>query len=85
MINHGVSKELMNDTMSVFNEVFEMPAEDLADIYSEDPNRSCRLFTSGSPYANEDVHYWRDFLRHPCHPDLDACIQQWPEKPNRYR
>ena len=29
LINHGVSKELMNDTMSVFNEVFEMPAQDL--------------------------------------------------------
>ncbi|KAG5250491.1 hypothetical protein OIU77_025975 [Salix suchowensis] len=85
VINHGVSKELMNDTMSVFNEVFEMPAQDLSGIYSEDPNRSCRLFTSSSFYANEDVHHWRDFLRHPCHPDLDACIQQWPDKPTRYR
>uniref|UniRef100_A0A3N7EGW2 Fe2OG dioxygenase domain-containing protein n=1 Tax=Populus trichocarpa TaxID=3694 RepID=A0A3N7EGW2_POPTR len=85
VINHGVSKELMNDTMSVFKEVFEMPAEDLAGIYSEDPDRSCRLFTSSNSYASEDVHNWRDFLRHPCHPDLDACIQQWPEKPTRYR
>ncbi|KAL3603505.1 hypothetical protein D5086_004364 [Populus alba] len=85
VINHGVSKALMNDTMSVFKEVFEMPAEDLAGIYSEDPDRSCRLFTSSNSYANEDVHNWRDFLRHPCHPDLDACIQQWPEKPTRYR
>lgn len=85
VINHGVSKELMNDTMSVFNEVFEMPTEYLADFYSEDLNRSCRLFTSSNSYANEDVHNWRDFLRHACHPDLDAHIQQWPEKPTRYR
>ncbi|CAK7346418.1 unnamed protein product [Dovyalis caffra] len=85
VINHGVPEDLMNNAMSVFKEVFEMPAEDQASIYSEDPNRSCRLFTSSFQYCQEDVHYWRDYLKHPCHPDLDQNIQQWPEKPTGYR
>ncbi|CAK7346419.1 unnamed protein product [Dovyalis caffra] len=85
VVNHGVPEDLMNNAMGVFKEVFEMPAEDQASIYSEDPNRSCRLFTSSSNHSKEDPHYWRDCLRHRCHPDLDQNIQQWPEKPTGYR
>ncbi|XVF21599.1 hypothetical protein REPUB_Repub12eG0103700 [Reevesia pubescens] len=68
VINHGVLEKLMNDTMSVFKEFFEMPADDKASIYSEDIEKSCRLYTSGLFYSNEKVHLWRDSLRHPCHP-----------------
>lgn len=84
VINHGVADTLMDDTMSLYKEFFDMPAEDKASLYSSDPNKSCRLYTSSKDYPNEEVHYWRDNLRHPCHP-LEACMQLWPEKPTRYR
>ncbi|KAJ9176431.1 hypothetical protein P3X46_011741 [Hevea brasiliensis] len=67
-----------------FREFFEMAAEDKAKLYSKDPSRICRLYTSSGNYDNEQVHFWRDNLRHPCHP-LQEFIEQWLEKPTRYR
>ncbi|GMI76122.1 DOWNY MILDEW RESISTANT 6 [Hibiscus trionum] len=84
VVNHGVPENLVNDTMILFKEFFELPAEDKADVYSEDPKRPCRLYTSSSSYETEKVHLWRDNLRHPCHP-LEECIKIWPQKPTRYR
>ncbi|MBA0763960.1 hypothetical protein Gotri_013350 [Gossypium trilobum] len=84
VINHGVSEDLMNDTMNVFKEFFELPAEDKADLYSEEFNRPCKLYTSSANYDGDKVHLWRDSLRHPCHP-LEECIKIWPQKPTRYR
>ncbi|KAA8550762.1 hypothetical protein F0562_002446 [Nyssa sinensis] len=84
VINHGVSETLMDETRCVIKEFFDMPNEEKASVYSEDPMKTCRLYTSSFAYPNEDVHFWRDNLRHPCHP-LEECIQQWPEKPARYR
>ncbi|GFZ13543.1 hypothetical protein Acr_23g0019280 [Actinidia rufa] len=46
VINHGVSEELMEDTMSLFKEFFDMPAEELAEYCSEDRTKSFRLYTS---------------------------------------
>ncbi|KAG4188821.1 hypothetical protein ERO13_A08G189532v2 [Gossypium hirsutum] len=83
VINHGVSENLVNDTMNVFKEFFELPAEDKAGIYSEDLKRPCRLYTSSPNFNSEKVHLWRDSLRHPCHP-LKECIKIWPPKPTRY-
>ncbi|XVF21601.1 hypothetical protein REPUB_Repub12eG0104000 [Reevesia pubescens] len=84
VVNHGVSENLMNDTMNVFKEFFEMPAEDKASVYSVDLKKPCKLYTSSSNYDTEKVHLWRDNLRHPCHP-LEECIKIWPEKPTTYR
>ncbi|XP_016728845.2 hyoscyamine 6-dioxygenase isoform X1 [Gossypium hirsutum] len=84
VINHGVSENLVNDTMNVFKEFFELPSEDKAGIYSEDLKRPCRLYTSSPNYNREKVHLWRDCLRLPCHP-LKECIKIWPQKPTRYR
>lgn len=61
-----------------------MPAKEKAHVYSEDPKKPCRLYTSSRNYDAEKVHLWRDNLKHPCHP-LQECIQIWPEKPARYR
>jgi len=74
----------MNDARSLFNEFFNLPDEDKAGLYSEDSSKSCRLYTSSFNDANQKLHYWRDNLKHPCHP-LGECIQLWPEKPTRYR
>ncbi|CAK9140632.1 unnamed protein product [Ilex paraguariensis] len=84
VINHGVSEVLMDDTMSVFKEFFGLPAEYKASFYSNDINRSCRLYTSTLNYDKEEFHYWRDNFTHRCHP-VDDYIQFWPEKPSRYR
>ncbi|KAL6338194.1 hypothetical protein AAG906_015157 [Vitis piasezkii] len=84
VINHGVSDNLIDDSMSIFKEFFNLPAEDKASLYSTDLNKSCRLYTSNFTYETEEVHFWSDILRHPCHPLQDQ-VQIWPEKPTRYR
>lgn len=84
MINHGVCKDFIDDTMNVVQDFYDMADEEKAKVYSTDPSKSCRLYTSGYNYANEKLHYWRDNLRHPCHP-LDLCVPLWPEKPTNYR
>jgi isopenicillin N synthase-like dioxygenase len=78
-----VSEELMKDVLVVAKEFFDLPLEEKERFYSEDPNQTCRLKTS-IDFAKEKVHFWRDSLRHPCHP-LEEHIQQWPENPARYR
>ncbi|KAI7730134.1 hypothetical protein M8C21_001422 [Ambrosia artemisiifolia] len=84
VINHGVDNDLLHDTMSVVQEFFDMPNEDKATVYSEDPSRKCRLYTSTYDYENEKVHLWRDNLRHHCCP-IDDFIHLWPQKPTKYR
>ncbi|KAK8635820.1 hypothetical protein V6N13_004535 [Hibiscus sabdariffa] len=84
VVNHGVSEKLLNDTMNIVAEFFEMPMEDKASLYSEDPNKACRLYTSNTYYGTGKYHFWRDVLKHPCH-QLEACIKLWPQKPTRYR
>ncbi|EXC31940.1 Hyoscyamine 6-dioxygenase [Morus notabilis] len=85
VINHGVSKELVDETMKVFEEFHAMPAKDKARECSKDPNKiSCRLYTSSENFPTEELHYWRDALVHPCHP-LDEHMQFWPQNPIRYR
>ncbi|XP_061366950.1 hyoscyamine 6-dioxygenase-like [Gastrolobium bilobum] len=83
LVNHGIPNKLLDDATQVAKEFFELPIEDKARLYSEDPKQGCRLYTS-IDYANEDVHYWRDSLKHPCHP-LQEHIQNWPNKPTRYQ
>ena len=53
----------MHDMLDVANEFFELPAEDKASLYSEDPKQSCRLYTSIN-YDREKEPYWRDNLQH---------------------
>ncbi|KAK6286449.1 hypothetical protein POUND7_012628 [Theobroma cacao] len=84
VVNHGVSQKVLNGTMSVVKEFFEMPTEDKTSLYSEDPKKVCRLYTSNANYGCEKFHFWRDVLKHPCHP-LEECIKLWPDKPTSYR
>ncbi|KAK8532496.1 hypothetical protein V6N13_131818 [Hibiscus sabdariffa] len=85
VVGHGVPAELMCESMSVFKEFFEMPAEDKESltVYSADPRR-CKLVTSSLDYEGDKIHVWRDILRQPCHP-LEDCIKFWPQKPTNYR
>ncbi|XAR61116.1 Flavanone 3-dioxygenase [Bertholletia excelsa] len=85
LANYGVSEEQMQDVLKVAKEFFDLPAEDKAGFYS-DVGKSideCRL-THSLTYGTEQIHYWRDYFRHPCHP-LEKYLELWPQNPSRYR
>ncbi|KAL4585766.1 hypothetical protein LXL04_010392 [Taraxacum kok-saghyz] len=82
--NHGVSEELMADIRALYDEFFNMPIEDKLSVYSETFGRGCKLYTSGLNYAEEYVHYWKDTLKHDCHP-LEEHSPSWPDIPAKYR
>ena len=84
VINHGVPGEMMADMRVLYDEFFNMPVEDKLGVYAEKIGKGCTLYTSGMNYAKEDVHYWKDTLKHACHP-LEEHTPSWPEKPTRYR
>ncbi|KAL5792764.1 hypothetical protein ACOSP7_001358 [Xanthoceras sorbifolium] len=84
VINHGVSKELMDETMNVVKEFHAMPAKDKFLECSKDPNRNCKLYSSSEKYATEEIHYWRDCLMH-SGLSTEEYMQFWPAKPTRYR
>ncbi|KAJ9565151.1 hypothetical protein OSB04_001117 [Centaurea solstitialis] len=86
VINHGVSEKMMEDMRVLYNEFFNMPIEDKLGVYSETHGAlsKCALYTSGLDYSKEDVHFWKDTLKHPCHP-LEEHVPSWPKKPARYR
>ncbi|KAH7862410.1 hypothetical protein Vadar_004475 [Vaccinium darrowii] len=84
VINHGVSEELVDETMNLFKEFFNMPTEDKAIYYSEDGSKAFRLCTSSLNYRKDGINTWKDSVKHDCRP-LEDNIQSWPERPARYR
>ncbi|KAK9140935.1 hypothetical protein Scep_010616 [Stephania cephalantha] len=83
LVNDGVHEELMEEAMEVSKEFFEMPVEDRLSLYREDPMHPVRV-SSSIVYENEEVHYWRDKLRHLCHP-VEEFKHLWPSKPTKYK
>ncbi|KAI4346719.1 hypothetical protein L6164_007591 [Bauhinia variegata] len=84
VINHGVSADLIEDTLSIFKEFYAMPAKEKMSECSKDPNGSCKLYTSREINSKDEVQYWRDTLRHACPPSGEY-MEYWPQKPARYR
>ncbi|XP_061344236.1 protein DOWNY MILDEW RESISTANCE 6-like [Gastrolobium bilobum] len=84
VINHGISKMLMEDTLNIFKEFHTMPAEEKISESSNDPNGSCRLYTSREINNKDCIQFWRDTLRHCCPPSGEF-MEFWPQKPARYR
>ncbi|XP_049407888.1 hyoscyamine 6-dioxygenase-like [Solanum stenotomum] len=82
IINHGVSEKLMDDVMDLFKELFDMSVEMKDKLFSEDSNKSCKVF--GNRYINGDIRYWRDLLIQPVFP-IQEDTQHWLENPARYR
>ncbi|XP_057836586.2 protein DMR6-LIKE OXYGENASE 1 [Cryptomeria japonica] len=83
IINHGVPETVMKSMMDIAREFFEMPVEDRACLYSENPWQAARVSTSFN--VTEDKFYnWKDSLRHLCNP-VEEFINSWPEKPALYR
>ncbi|KAK9138385.1 hypothetical protein Sjap_008979 [Stephania japonica] len=83
LINHGISKEMMGEAMSVGREFFEMPMEDREKLYCDGFEKPVKV-ASSVVYDREDVHYWRDSLRHVCYP-VEESTHFWPLKPPKYR
>ncbi|XP_057436158.1 protein DOWNY MILDEW RESISTANCE 6-like [Lotus japonicus] len=84
VINHGVSNELIEDTLNIFKEFHAMPAEEKLSESSRDPNGSCMLYTSREINNKDCIQFWKDTLRHPCTPS-EEFMEFWPLKPARYR
>ncbi|XP_074284788.1 hyoscyamine 6-dioxygenase-like [Silene latifolia] len=84
VINHGVSRETMDETRRMFSEFFKLPAEDKSKFISWDQNSIFSLYTSNYNYHEEKIHFWRDVVTQKCHP-LEECIPYWPHKPDGYR
>ncbi|XP_022143610.1 hyoscyamine 6-dioxygenase-like [Momordica charantia] len=84
VINHGVSKTLIEETMRVFEEFHAMSGPEKKRECSKDPNRSCRVYTSSENFVKEKTHCWRDALIFNCHP-LDKYVHFWPQNPSNYR
>ncbi|XP_020208039.1 hyoscyamine 6-dioxygenase [Cajanus cajan] len=85
VINHGVSKELMDDIMNIFKEFHGMPAEEKLRESSRDPNGNvCKLYTSREKNNKDFVQFWRDTFKQLC-PPSGQFIEYWPQNPPNYR
>ncbi|KAI4352387.1 hypothetical protein L6164_006645 [Bauhinia variegata] len=84
VINHGVSKDLMDDILKIFKEFHAMPAKEKVNECYKDPNGSCKLYTSSENYTEGALQYWKDSLTHPCPPSGEY-MEYWPQKPTGYR
>ncbi|RDY02045.1 Hyoscyamine 6-dioxygenase, partial [Mucuna pruriens] len=84
VINHGVSKDLMDETLNIFKEFHAMSPKEKVNECSKDPNGSCRIYTSGENYKKDAILYWKDSLTHPC-PTSGESMEYWPQKPSKYR
>uniref|UniRef100_M1CK42 1-aminocyclopropane-1-carboxylate oxidase n=1 Tax=Solanum tuberosum TaxID=4113 RepID=M1CK42_SOLTU len=83
VINHGVSKKVMDEMLGVAHEFFKLPVEEKMKLYSDDPSKTMRLSTSFN-VKKETVHNWRDYLRLHCYP-LDKYAPEWPSNPPSFR
>ncbi|XP_058746262.1 hyoscyamine 6-dioxygenase-like [Vicia villosa] len=84
VINHGIPENEMKQTMSVFEEVFQLPDEYEQIVYNDDPSKTCKKFSSSLRSETEEVHLWRESFRHPAYP-LEEWQHLWPENPTSYR
>lgn len=83
MVNHGVSRELVEEMKKMANEFFKLPVEEKMKLYSDDPSKTMRLSTSFN-VKKEKVHNWRDYLRLHCWP-LDQYVPEWPSNPTSFK
>ncbi|KAL2329659.1 hypothetical protein Fmac_017240 [Flemingia macrophylla] len=85
VINHGVSKELMDDTMNIFKEFHGMSDEEKIRESSRDQNGSfCKIYTSRENNNKDLVQFWRDTFKQKCPPSQEF-MEFWPQKPANYR
>ncbi|KAK6141634.1 hypothetical protein DH2020_024607 [Rehmannia glutinosa] len=78
--NHGVPEDVINGAVKVLEELFTMPVDEI----SKEANSNGWVYMGSTSFATKGAHLWRDNLKHPCHP-LEQSMQNWPQKPTRYR
>ncbi|XP_062221312.1 2'-deoxymugineic-acid 2'-dioxygenase-like [Phragmites australis] len=83
VVNHGVPERAMRDMEAACADFFRLRAEDKAAYYSEDTDRTNRLFSS-TMYEVAGERYWRYCLRLAVFP-VDRTEDGWPEKPPQFR
>nr|GMD58530.1 protein DOWNY MILDEW RESISTANCE 6 [Ipomoea batatas] len=83
VINHGVSKKVIDDMLKVAHDFFNLSVEEKMKLYSDDPSKTMRLSTSFN-VKKETVHNWRDYLRLHCYP-LEKYAPEWPSNPPALR
>ncbi|GAA0171332.1 oxygenase [Lithospermum erythrorhizon] len=83
VINHGISKDIVEKMLEVAKEFFRLPIEEKLKLYSDDPTKTMRLSTSFN-VKKETVHNWRDYLRLHCYP-LDKYATEWPSNPSTFK
>ncbi|KAL7158550.1 hypothetical protein ABFS83_02G151400 [Erythranthe nasuta] len=83
VINHGVSKEIVDNILCVAHEFFDLSVEEKMKLYSDDPTKTMRLSTSFN-VKKETVHNWRDYLRLHCYP-LEKYVPEWPSNPSSFK
>ncbi|KAL6848509.1 hypothetical protein ACP4OV_021803 [Aristida adscensionis] len=84
VVNHGVPLEAMRDVEAACADFFRLPAAAKAAYYSDDADRTNRLFTS-TVYEVAGERYWRDCLRLAVFPVDDATRAAWPDRPPAFR
>ncbi|KAL9227587.1 hypothetical protein vseg_003260 [Gypsophila vaccaria] len=86
VINHGISREQMEDANKMFREIHNLPQEEIDKLNREQDqnNPVCHYYTSSVNFNTEQFHYWRNALKQACSP-LEECVPFWPKNPDRYR
>jgi 2'-deoxymugineic-acid 2'-dioxygenase/mugineic-acid 3-dioxygenase len=85
VVNHGVSEQAMQDMEAVCQEFFQLPAAEKEALYSEDTQKTTRIFSS-TMFETGSERYWRDCLRLACSfPDVGDSAAAWPDKPRQLR
>ncbi|KAL9227589.1 hypothetical protein vseg_003262 [Gypsophila vaccaria] len=86
VINHGISREQMDDVNEMFKAIHNLPREEIDKLNREQDqdNSVCHYYTSSVNFHREPTHYWRDVLKQACSP-LEECVPFWPKNPHRYR
>ncbi|XP_009758006.1 hyoscyamine 6-dioxygenase-like [Nicotiana tabacum] len=80
VINHGILENVLTQTMSTFEEFFDIAGEQNVDVSA----KKGWIYTGSKDEVKDGVHLWRDNIKHPCHP-LEKCMQSWPDNPASYR
>jgi isopenicillin N synthase-like dioxygenase len=80
VINHGVSKSVMNGALEAALEFFDMSTEHKEVFASDDIRGPIRYDTS----ARDGISKSRSFLKHYANP-LEDWIKFWPMQPATYR
>jgi len=62
---------------------FDLPFEERKKYMSSDIRSPVRCGTSVNQ-VNDEVFYWRDFLKLTCQP-LESVVQHWPSSPSDLR